>query len=76
MAPGDTKTFAQFIKAFSNELIAILDINPMKQEVYFYFNEELLALGTEEFLQGVLGPAPFEELGNLKPIFISGLDSI
>jgi hypothetical protein len=48
----------------------------MKQEVYFYFNDELLALKTEEFLQGVLGPAPFEELGDLKPIFISGLDSI
>jgi predicted N-acetyltransferase YhbS len=76
MAPGDTKTFAQLMKAYSNELIAILDINPMKQEVYFHFNEELLALGTEEFLQGVLGPAPFEELGDLKPIFISGLDSI
>jgi hypothetical protein len=76
LAPGDTKLFAQFIKLITNEKIIIRDINPMKQEVYFYFNEELLALDTEEFLRGVLGPAPFEELGEMKPIFISGLDSI
>jgi predicted N-acetyltransferase YhbS len=76
MAPGDTKLLAIFMGLYTNEKILIREINPMKQEVYFYFNDELLALKTEEFLQGVLGPAPFEELGDLKPIFISGLDSI
>ena len=76
MAPGDTKLLAVFMGLYTNEKILIREINPMKQEVYFYFNDELLALKTEEFLQGVLGPAPFEELGDLKPIFISGLDSI
>ena len=51
-------------------------MNSMKQEVYFYFNDELLSLDTEEFLRGVIGPEVFEELGELKPIFVSGLDSI
>jgi predicted N-acetyltransferase YhbS len=76
LAPGDTKLLAIFMRLYTNEKILIREINPMKQEVYFYFNDELLALKTEEFLQGVLGPAPFEELEELKPIFISGLDSI
>lgn len=76
MAPGDSKLFAQFIGFYTNEKILIREINPMKQEVYFYFNDELLALEAEEFLRGVIGPVPFEELGELKSIFISGLDSI
>jgi N-acetylglutamate synthase-like GNAT family acetyltransferase len=76
MAPGDTKKFADFIFRFSSEKIIIRDINPIKEEVYFEFNDELLGLETEEFLRGVFGPGPFEELGELKPLFISGLDSI
>jgi hypothetical protein len=76
VAPGDTKLFALLMGLYTNEKILIRDINPMKQEVYFYFNDELLSLKTEEFLNGILGPAPFEELGDIKPIFISGLDSI
>ena len=76
MAPADTKLFAQLIGLYTNEKILIREINIMKQEVYFYFNEELLSLVTEEFLRGVIGPDQFEELGKLNPIFISGLDSI
>lgn len=76
LAPGETKLFARLIGLYTQEQILIRDINPMKQEVYFYFNEELLSLEVEEFLRGVLGPGPFEELGELKPVFISGLDSI
>lgn len=76
MAPADTKLFTQFISLYTNHKIMIRDINALKQEVYFYFNDELLSLATEEFLRGVIGPEPFEELGGLKPIFISGLDSI
>jgi len=76
LAPGDTKIFAQFVALFTNNKINIHDINSMKQEVYFYFNQELLSLGTEEFLRGVFGPETFEEFGELKPIFISGLESI
>ena len=76
MAPGDTKLFALFIGLYTNEKILIREMNPMKQEVYFYFNEELLSLETEEFLRGVIGPEVFEELGELKPLFVSGIDSI
>jgi hypothetical protein len=57
--------------------MAIRDINPLKQEVYFDFGDELLGLELEEFLRGVLGPGVFEELGaELKPLYISGLASI
>lgn len=76
LTPGDTKLFGEFIHKHTNGLITIRDINPMKQEVYFYFNEELLALDMEEFLRGTLGPGTFEELGKTRPLFISGLDSI
>ena len=76
VASGDTKLFALLMGLYTNEKILIRDVNPVKQEVYFYFNDELLSLKTEEFLSGILGPAPFEELGDIKPIFISGLDSI
>lgn len=76
IAPADTKLFSKFISLYTKEQILIRDINSMKQEVYFYFNDELLSLVTEEFLHGVIGPETFEELGELKPVFISGLDSI
>ena len=76
MAPGDTRFFSDFIFKYTSEQVRIRDINPMKQEVYFDFNDELLGLETEEFLRGVFGPGPFEELGDMKPLFISGLDSI
>jgi predicted N-acetyltransferase YhbS len=76
LAPADTKLFARLIEAYTQQKMKIEDVNPLKQEVYFHFNDELLALETEEFLRGVYGPAPFEELGDMKPIFISGLVSI
>jgi predicted N-acetyltransferase YhbS len=76
LAPADTKRFSRFIHLYTNQLIDIRDINIMKQEAYFDFNEETLALGLQEFLRGILGPGPFEELGNIKPLFLSGLDSI
>jgi len=76
VSPGGTKLFGQFIELYTNKKILIREINFIKQEMYFYFNDELLSLTIEEFLRGVLGPGPFEELGELKPIFISGLDSI
>ena len=76
MAPADPRLFANLIGNYTQNQMRIEDINPMKQEVYFHFQDELLGLETEEFLRGVFGPGPFEELGNLKPIFISGLVSI
>ena len=76
MAPADLRLFAQLISNYTNNQMKIEDINQIKQEVYFHFQEELLSLETEEFLRGVFGPGSFEELGELKSIFISGLVSI
>ncbi len=77
MTPGDTKLFSNFIQAYTQDKISIKGINLMKQEVYFDFNQELHGLELEEFLRGVFGPGIFEELdGLMKPIFLSGLDSI
>jgi len=76
LSPGDPLLLSQFIKAYTNNLISIRDINLIKREVYFDFNNEVLALEIEEFLRGIFGPAPFEEIGEIPPIFISGLDSI
>lgn len=76
LAPADTKKFSRFIDLYTNQQIIIRDINIMKQEAYFDFNGETLSLELDEFLRGIIGPGQFEELGNIKPIFISGLDSI
>lgn len=76
ISPGDTRLFSSFIKEYTRHQISIREVNQIKKEVYFDFKEELLSLDIEEFLRGILGPAPFEELGDLPPIFISGLDSI
>lgn len=75
MSPGDTRLFSDFIYAYTNEVFSLRNINLMKQEAYFDFNEETLSLELPEFLRGVFGPGPFEELES-KPFFISGLDSI
>ncbi len=77
LSPGDTRLFSSFISNITLNQINIREVNPMKQEVYFDFKQELLGLEIEEFLRGVLGPHPFEELEmTSKPIFISGLESI
>jgi predicted N-acetyltransferase YhbS len=75
MCPGDLKLFSRFISHLTENKVSIRNINPMKQEVFFDFNEELYSLEVPEFLRGVFGPGTFEEL-DLKPIFISGLESI
>lgn len=77
MAPGDTRLFADFIKTYTKDKMVIRDINQIKQEIFFYFNEELLSLESEDFLRGVFGPGIFEEIETVvKPLFISGLVSI
>lgn len=75
MNPADLKLFARFILSLSKDQIAIRNINLMKQEVYFDYNEETLSLEIPDFLRGLFGPGAFEEL-DLRPLFISGLDSI
>jgi predicted N-acetyltransferase YhbS len=75
MSPGDLRLFTEFVLAFTDNKISLRNINVMKQEAFFDFNEELMALDVPDFLRGLFGPGTFEEL-ELKPIFISGLDSI
>ena len=76
LCPGDSNQLSEFLSEYTNQQINLRTINQMKGEAYFDFNDETLALDTAEFLRGVFGPGSFEELGELKPIFISGLDSI
>jgi predicted N-acetyltransferase YhbS len=76
LAPGDLKKFSDFIHEYSGNKINVRQINQMKQEIYFDFNNETLALNLDEFMHGVFGPQSFEEIDEIKPIFISGLDSI
>lgn len=76
LCPADRRQFADFIKTYTEGKFEIRDINIMKQEVFFDFNEETLSLSIEDFIRGVFGPGSFEELGEIKPFFISGLDSI
>lgn len=73
---GNTSDFKKLVSALSNNQVSIREINIMKQEVFFDFNQELLSLQTEDFLRGLIGPGIFEEFGEMKSIFISGLDSI
>ena len=75
LSPGDPKLFRDFIYDFTGGLINILKLNIMKQEIFFEFNEETLALNTDEFLRGLFGPGAFEEI-EAPSLFISGLDSI
>jgi predicted N-acetyltransferase YhbS len=77
MGLGDSRMFSDFVRVFTKEKMLIHEINLMKQEVYFYFNDELLSLEVEDFLRGILGPGIFEEIeDDIRPLFISGLVSI
>jgi predicted N-acetyltransferase YhbS len=75
MTPGDMRRFSQLVAAMTKGKILIRNINPMKQEVFFDYNEELMALDMDDFLRGIFGPGTFEEL-ELPSFFISGLESI
>ena len=77
MSIGSTRIFSQFIKKYTRDLVMIRDINSMKQVIYFDFQEETLELPINDFLLGLFGPGIFEEMeADIKPIFISGLESI
>lgn len=75
MAPADRRLFATLIKDYTKNF-DLRDINLIKGEVFFDFEDETLSLEIPEFLRGVFGPGAFEELGDMSPLFISGLDSI
>jgi len=75
MSPGDLRQFTECIRSFTKDKFIVRNINLMKQEVFFDYNDETLVLSVEEFLRGVFGPGSFEEL-ELSPLFLSGLESI
>jgi predicted N-acetyltransferase YhbS len=69
--PG--KQFDQFIKSYIPEMT----INKINHEsIEFHYGEEEIYLPLSEFLTGVFGPGRFDELQELPPLFISGMDSI
>ncbi len=77
LAPADMKHFSALIADMTKGAMTVRNVNVMKQEVYFDFQDETLALDSEEFLRGIFGPGQFEEVDVAKyPLFISGLDSI
>ena len=71
---SNPSSFKSFIRAFTNNLIQIEKIS--KDNITFNFESSIMELETNEFLTGVFGPNKFEELQDLKPFYISGLDSI
>ncbi len=76
LAPADRKLMTSFVHDYTKGLFELRDINLIKGEAFFDFEEETLSLEIPEFLRGILGPGSFEELGTLSPLFFSGLDSI
>jgi predicted N-acetyltransferase YhbS len=76
LAPAARRPFAEFMNDYTKGQFTVRDINLIKGEVFFDYNDETLSLEIPEFLRGVLGPGTFEELGDNAPLFLSGLDSI
>ena len=72
---GNQNLFKLFIQAYTYNNITLLNI--FDEEVEFIFQDEQFTMNTADFLSGVFGPQQFNELSEIvKPIFISGLDSI
>ncbi len=70
---GNETDFKEAIALLSDSRV---EVESVGEEIKFKFQETTFSLGHEDFLQGILGPNRFEELADLPPIFISGLDSI
>lgn len=71
---GEINKLSELIAHYTKGLIGLRFIKGEKVE--FEFEGKLLKLNLTDFLQGVFGPSQFEEIKNLKPFFIPGLDSI
>lgn len=69
---GDQTAFKTFVLNYTGLEIQTID----SLSVEFIFEGQNITLSHLEFLQGILGPNVFKELDCLKPLFISGLDSI
>lgn len=75
ISPGDLRLFTDLVKNLTKDKFRIRNINIMKQEVYFDFDEETLVLECQDFLRGIFGPGIFEEI-HVPALFLSGIDSI
>jgi predicted N-acetyltransferase YhbS len=67
-------SFKEFVLSYSQNLIKINDIDDYR--VSFQFGAEEFDQSIEDFLTGLLGPSRYEELNELKNLFIPGVDSI
>jgi predicted N-acetyltransferase YhbS len=77
LCPGHTGLFSRLIQKLTSGRINLKELSKIKQEVYFEYDGELVSLSMDDFITGIWGPAPFEEIENdLKRVFISGLDSV
>jgi len=71
---GEESSFKDFIASYTDNEIRILNISD--EVVEFEFEESNISLSQNEFITGVFGPSRFNELEDLFPLYISGLDSI
>jgi len=71
---NNNESFKQFIRNITENQIKIINLDLFQVE--FEFNKQTYQQPLEEFLNGVLGPSKYEELKDLKNLYISGLDSI
>lgn len=71
---GNKELFSNFIESYTNNLIDVKNIT--EKNVTFIFNHQEHKIFQQDFLTGILGPNRFQELEKIKPIFITGLDSI
>jgi hypothetical protein len=71
---GDHSLFKNFVNHYTSTKIIIETIK--ENQIDFTFESNSLSLEISEFFTGLFGPGRFEELSNLSPLYISGLDSI
>ena len=71
---GNPKAFQDFVTTYTGSIVNIQEIT--ESDILFSFEKSNLKLGQDAFLTGVFGPNCFEELKELDPFYISGLDSI
>jgi hypothetical protein len=71
---GEVASFKDFITTYTDKEIEILNIS--EEVVDFIFEENNFSMSHNEFITGVFGPSRFNEIEDIFPLYISGLDSI
>lgn len=66
--------FKEFVLSYSQNLIKLNEID--QYQASFQFGADVYDQKIEDFLTGLLGPSRYDELNDLKNIFIPGVDSI